>query len=123
MAWAVKLDKDDFLGQRPLTRVAQEGPRQKLVGFRMSGSSIVPEEGLQVVKPNKAMPRGLEIIGWVTSCRLSPTLNEVIGLCWLPAALADEPGATFTIRREKALLPAQVHHGAFYDTPGDRLRM
>ena len=121
MAWAVKLDKETFLGQRPLSRIAQNGAKQKLVGFKMVDHTIVPEEGLQIVMPNPAMPIGLEIIGWVTSCRFSPTLNEMIGLCWLPTELADQPGTTFTIRRNKKLVAATVHHGAFYDPSGSKL--
>lgn len=120
-AWAVKLDKATFLGQRPLTRISETGPSQKLVGFKMVTPDVVPEEGLQIVRENKAEPIGLEIIGWVTSCRHSPTLGETIGLCWLPAALAEQEGATFTIRRNKKLIEAKVHHGAFYDPSGGKL--
>lgn len=120
--WAVKLDKETFLGQRPLTRLAQDGPTQKLVGFKMVSPDVVPEEGLQIVRPNKAEPIGLEIIGWITSSRHSPTLNEAIGLCWLPAEMADQPGTRFTIRRNKKLIEAQVHHGAFVDPDGKRLK-
>ena len=123
MAWAVKLDKDDFLGQRQLQRAAEAGPAQRLVGFKMARPGLVPEEGLQIVQPDDKAPRGLAIIGWVTSSRHSPTLGETIGLCWLPADLAQQPGATFTIYRDGDLLPAQVHHGPFYDPEGSRLRM
>ena len=123
MAWAVKLDKSDFLGQRTLQRVAESGSTQWLVGFKMAHPGIVPEEGLQIVRPAENTPRGLEIIGWVTSCRHSPTLAETIGLCWLPAELAQQPGATFNIYRDGELLEAHVHHGPFYDPDGERLRM
>ncbi|MCP4359051.1 MAG: FAD-dependent oxidoreductase [Chloroflexi bacterium] len=122
MAWAVKLDKGDFLGIRALTRIADEGLKQKLVGFKMVDKTIVPEEGLQIVRPNTHAPIGLEIIGWVTSSRYSPTLDEVIGLCWLPLEMAGQGGAMFTIRREGQLVEARVHHGAFYDPDGLRLR-
>lgn len=122
MAWAVKLNKADFLGQRALTRQAQDGSPQKLVGFKMVDKSMVPEEGLQIVRPNPDLPLGLEIIGWVTSSRYSPTLAEAIGLCWLPTAVADQPGAPFTIRRQGKLIEARVHHGPFYDPEGERLR-
>ena len=121
-AWAVKLDKADFLGIRALTRIAAEGPKQKLVGFKMVDQAIVPEEGLQIVRPNPLAPIGLEIIGWVTSSRYSPTLNEVIGLCWLPTEIAEQVDTPFTIRREGHLLKAIVFHGAFYDPEGGRLR-
>jgi sarcosine oxidase, subunit alpha len=120
MAWAVKLDKPDFLGRRSLQRISAEGVRQRLVGFKMARPGVVPEEGLQIVRSNGG--ERPEIIGWVTSCRHSPTLGETIGLCWLPAELAVQPGAAFTIWRDGRLLPARVHHGAFYDPDGGRLR-
>lgn len=128
MAGLVKHDKPNFLGNRPLARIAKNGPKQKLVGFKMVQAGVVPEEGLQIVRPKDGQNanthyQNLEIIGWVTSCRFSPTLNEVIGLCWLPAKVAEEEGATFTIRREGQLVEARVHHGAFYDVEGTRLRM
>ncbi len=95
----------------------------------MVTAGVVPEEGLQIVRCRGVGGEGsggvkdLEIIGWVTSCRFSPTLNEVIGLCWLPAEVAEREGAPFTIRREGKLVEARVHHGAFYDVEGERLRM
>jgi sarcosine oxidase subunit alpha len=120
MSWAVKLEKDNFLGQRPLSRVSKEGPQQKLVGFKMV-DDIVPEEGLQIVTQGEN--GRIDIIGWVTSSRYSPTLKEKIGLCWLLAETADQPGATFTISRNGSLIKAAVHHGPFFDPSGERLRM
>jgi sarcosine oxidase subunit alpha len=127
LAGLVKHDKTNFLGNRPLARIAKDGPKQKLVGFKMVTAGVVPEEGLQIVKRienRRSMIeyQNLEIIGWVTSCRYSPTLNEVIGLCWLPSQVAEQEGASFTIRREGKLVEARVHHGAFYDVEGMRLR-
>jgi sarcosine oxidase, subunit alpha len=115
MGWAVKLDKADFLGQRALTRLSETGIIQRLVGFTLPDKDIVPEEGLQIVQANTAAPLGFDIIGWITSCRYSPTLDQVIGLCWLPAKLAASDGAGFTIWREGKLLQGMVRHGAFYD--------
>lgn len=127
MAWLVKHDKPNFLGNQPLRRIARDGPQQKLVGFKMVTAEVIPDEGLQIVRKvdnrGSADVRNLEIIGWVTSCRFSPTLNEVIGLCWLPAELAEQEGAAFAIRREGKLVQARVHHGPFYDPEGERLRM
>ena len=81
---------------------------------------IVPDEGLQIVEPEA--DGQLEIIGWVTSSRFSPTLEEAIGLCWLRADRASQDGASFTIRMDGQLKEARVHHGAFYDPNGERLR-
>jgi sarcosine oxidase subunit alpha len=120
IGWAVKLNKPDFLGQRPLSRVEADGSRQLLVGFKMKDSQTVPDEGLQIVQ---AGANGqLDIIGWVTSCRFSPTLDEVIGLCWLLADLARQNGAPFFIRSNGRPVEATVHHGPFYDPSGKRLK-
>jgi sarcosine oxidase, subunit alpha len=124
LGWAVKMDKPDFLGRRSLVRVAAEGPRQKLAGFTLADPAApTPAEGLQIVE---TAPDGRQkIIGWVSSARWSPTLKAAIGLCWLPAGLAAQSGAAFTIRRENGsgLTEARVHHGPFYDPSGDRLRV
>ncbi len=121
MEWAVKLDKRDFLGKRNLAQVSEAGPGKRLVGFKMARPGVVPEEGLQVVRPGSNGK--LEIIGWITSCRFSPTLKETIGLCWLSADLAGQNGASFTIYMDETLEEARVHHGAFYDPGGERLQM
>ncbi|MBV7338654.1 aminomethyltransferase family protein [Chloroflexi bacterium TSY] len=125
-AWAVKLDKPDFLGQRSLKRVAEHGAIDMLVGFKMVDQGITPEEGLQIVTDtpiSEAHPLGIKIIGWVTSSRYSPTINESIGLCWLPTELAEQERAEFNIRRNGELIRAKVHHGAFVDPDGGRLRI
>lgn len=122
MAWAVKMEKPDFLGKRTLERILREGAAQKLVGFKLVRTNIVPEEGLQIVRPNASGK--LESIGYLTSCKFSPTLNTVIGLCWLPREIAEQNGTPFTIRLQNGtgLETAHVHHGAFYDVEGKKLR-
>jgi sarcosine oxidase subunit alpha len=132
MAWAVKLNKPDFLGKRALTQISDEGHKQLLVGFKMANPDVVPDEGVQIVElprdeenlelSENGTDKKLEIIGWVTSSRFSPTLREAIGLCWLPADLAAQNGASFTIRVNGELEEAYIHHGAFYDPAGERLR-
>lgn len=120
MEGIVKLDKPDFLGHQSLSRIRRDSPKQRLVGFKMDDPLKTPDEGLQIVRD--APGGGLEIIGWITSSRYSPTLNESIGLCWLPDELARTHGASFTIRMDGRLEPARVHHGPFYDPQGGRLR-
>jgi sarcosine oxidase subunit alpha len=121
MAWVVKLDKPDFLGRKSLSRIAAEGPKQRLVGFKMLLPGSVPDEGLQII--DAGANGWTEIIGWVTSSRYSPTLGEVIGLCWLPSEMAEQEGTTFSILSDGKLLEAQIHHGPFYDPAGERLQM
>ncbi|MFO7663372.1 MAG: 2Fe-2S iron-sulfur cluster-binding protein [Chloroflexota bacterium] len=121
MELAVKLDKPDFLGQRAIMRVKNEEPAQRLVGFKMVEPHTVPDEGLQIVEPRS--DGGLDIIGWITSCRFSPTLGETIGLCWIAREIARQPGKEFLIRMNGHLEKAYIHHGSFYDPEGRRLRM
>jgi sarcosine oxidase subunit alpha len=115
--WAVKLDKDDFLGKPSLVVANERGVEKRLVGFEMQD---LPEEMCQIVRPGNG-PLGLEIIGRITSVRRSPTLDKVIGLCWLPAVMA-EPGQTFTVRVRGELRTGQVVDLPFYDPDGAKLR-
>lgn len=119
MAWVVKADKSDFLGRRALLMSDEQGLSQRLAGFTIPGDAL-PEEGNQIVRPG-AGPTGLEIIGRITSVRYSPTLERVIGLCWLPPELA-EPGREFTVRARGELLTGKVVPTPFYDPEEARLR-
>ncbi|MBI2469109.1 MAG: (2Fe-2S)-binding protein [Candidatus Rokubacteria bacterium] len=113
LAWAVKLDKPDFVGRDALRLVHARGPRQQLVGFELAGA--VPAEGAAVVADGRP-------IGRVTSAKWSPHLGRAIGLAWLPAEAARE-GAAFDVRVDGATRRATVVTRPFYDPDGARLRM
>ena len=119
MGWAVKLDKEDFLGKAALRMASQRGTEKRLVGFEMPDEAL-PEEANQIVRQGEG-PLGMEILGRVTSVRYSPTLDKVIGLGWLPAEMA-EPGQTFSIRTRGELVTGRVVALPFYDPEGARLR-
>jgi sarcosine oxidase subunit alpha len=119
MGWAVKLGKENFLGKPALTLAQESGVEKKLVGFTMPDGTL-PEEANQIVRPGNG-PLGLEIIGRVTSVRHSPTLNKVIGLCWLPAEMAEH-GTEFTIRVRGQLKTGRVEPVPFYDPDESRLK-
>jgi sarcosine oxidase, subunit alpha len=112
----VKLDKDDFIGKTSLVFASKHGIEKRLVGFEMD---TLPEEGNQIVRPGKGA-LGLEMIGRITSTRYSPTLNKVIGLCWLPEAMT-KPGQEFTVRVRGVLQKGCVVALPFYDPDGTRL--
>lgn len=118
MDWVVKLDKPDFLGRRAATRISAEGTKHLLVGFKMDRPGVVPEEGMQIVDAPTNEKK--KIIGWVTSSRFSPTLNETIGLCWLPTTLGSKNGTSFSIQMNGTVEEAHVFHGAFYDPKGEK---
>jgi sarcosine oxidase subunit alpha len=115
MPWAVKLDKDeDFIGKWALARASEHPAETALVGFTLS-DGLVPTEGAVVLGDH-----GLAA-GQVTSARRSRRLGHVIGMAWVPAALASD-GASITIADNGSRLTGKVVTEPFYDPQGALLR-
>ncbi|HEY6396720.1 MAG TPA: glycine cleavage T C-terminal barrel domain-containing protein, partial [Solirubrobacteraceae bacterium] len=115
MPWIVKLDKDeDFIGKWALEHYAEHAPATSLVGFTLANGRV-PTEGAVVVDP-QGEPAGL-----VTSARYSPVLGQVIGMAWVPSALAGD-GATVRISDEGDTLFARLQTKPFFDPEGEVLR-
>lgn len=113
----VKLDKDDFIGRPELVWAHQRGPDQQLVGLQPVDGSVVPPESSQIVRGAN------EIVGRITSSRMSPTLGRSVCLGYLAPELAA-PGSAVTVRlpdgnRVDATVMAQLAH---VDPEGERLR-
>jgi sarcosine oxidase subunit alpha len=116
MPWIVKLDKEqDFIGRWALERAAEEPPETALVGFTLPDGGV-PTEGAAVLPES-----GDGQVGQVTSARHSPQLGQVIGMAWVPAALARD-GAEVTISDDGRRLRARVVTKPFYDPEGEVLR-
>jgi sarcosine oxidase subunit alpha len=115
--WAIKLDKDDFAGKPELAWQLAEGIAVKLVGLQPVDPSVVPEEASLIVD-------GAEIVGRITSSRMSPTLRRSICLAQVEARLAD-PGTVVTVRLPSGrLIQARVTpHHAHVDPDGERMRV
>ena len=93
MPWIVKLDKEqDFIGKWALEHYGEEPAATSLVGFTMA-DGYVPTEGA-VVTDGDGTPAGQ-----VTSSRYSPVLDRVIGMAWVPAALAEGRRPDHDLRR------------------------
>jgi sarcosine oxidase subunit alpha len=115
--WLVKLDKDDFVGRPELAWQQQDGAAMQLVGLQTIDPAEVPEEASQIVQGEK------DIVGRITSSRMSPTLQRSICLAYLQTRFA-EPGTVVTVqrpdgRRIAARVTAQPAH---FDAAGVRLR-
>jgi len=80
LGWITKFTKP-FINSENLARQKAEGPSQKLTGFVMQERGI-PRQGYPITDKD-----GNEI-GRVTSGTQSPTLNQAIGMGYVPAALA-----------------------------------
>lgn len=113
LAFAVKLDKgaaDEregrFIGQDALEAIAKAGPKHRLVGFEV--------EGRRAARQGMGIHRGGEHVGHVTSGCLSPTLDKVIAMGFVPSELAAE-GTEFEIDLGKAKTAAKVVKMPFYN--------
>src|SRR5690606_6758829 len=84
LAFAVKMDKEAFVGKEALARQQAEGVARRLIGFRMLGRGI-PRQGYPLLA-------GDEEIGRVTSGTHSPTLGEPIGMGYVQAPYAAAGG-------------------------------
>jgi sarcosine oxidase subunit alpha len=113
MEWAVKMDKEDFVGRGSIRAIKERGPRHRIVGFVMQ-DSLVPEDGAAIVS-------GGFPIGRVTSSRFSSSLAKGVGLAWVPIGVAKE-GQEILIRIADNPTPAIVTFNPFYDPDGKRLR-
>jgi len=115
MPWIVKLDKEqDWIGKWALEHYSEQPSETALVGFTLSNGHV-PTEGA-VVMPENGSP-----MGQVTSARYSEQLGRVIGMAWVPAALAKD-GARITISDEDTRVEGEVQTKPFYDPDGEILR-
>jgi sarcosine oxidase subunit alpha len=115
--WAIKLDKDDFVGKPELVWQAADGSGPRLVGLQPVDHSVVPEEASLIVE-------GGHIAGRVTSSRMSPTLHRPVCLAQVEARLA-EPGTEVTVRLPSGRLIAAtvMPQLAHVDPEGGRMRV
>ena len=115
--WAIKLDKDDFIGKPELAWQHDGGRGSRLVGLQPDDGSLVPPEASQIVD-------GQRIAGRVTSSRMSPTLGRSICLAQVEAALAA-PGTRVTVRLPGGRLTGArvTEHLAHVDPEGSRMRV
>lgn len=115
----VKLDKTDTIGLPELKHAYERDDLPILVGIQTLDGSVVPEEAAQIVDGDTN-----QIMGRITSSRMSPTLGRSVCLGQVVPSLAA-PGTEITIllvngQRVKATV--QDHHSHF-DHEGVRQRV
>ena len=106
LGWVVKLDGDDVIGRDALRLQAAAGLTRKLTGFVMTergtarhGYAIFDEDGAAA--------------GTVTSGGPAPTLNQNVGLGYVPGRL-DIPGTKLSVDCRGKRVNAEVVKGPFY---------
>ncbi|HUP88758.1 MAG TPA: glycine cleavage T C-terminal barrel domain-containing protein, partial [Longimicrobiales bacterium] len=105
LGWVTKLDKDDFLGKAALVKQKEAGVRERLVGFLLKEKGF-PRHGYEVRVNGQPG-------GEVTSGTVSPTLDQGIGLAYVPAESA-KPGTEIEIMVRDKAIKAEVTRPPFY---------
>ncbi len=106
LGWVVKLDQPGaFIGKDELIAIKERGPMRKLVGFRMMERAI-PRQGYPIVFQGNQ-------VGVVTSGTLSPSLDQSIGIGFVPPDLAAT-GSQFFVDIRGRLRQAEVVKTPFY---------
>ncbi|MEP7014356.1 MAG: glycine cleavage system aminomethyltransferase GcvT [Verrucomicrobiota bacterium] len=109
LGFFVDLTKPDFIGRDVLVRTKENGPREKLVPFRMKEKGPPP-------RPHYGVFQNNERVGEVTSGTLSPSLNWGVGMAYLSAAHA-KIGTSIDIEIRGQKFPATIEKKPLYKKP------
>ena len=113
LRWAIATKKPFFVGAKSVEILSKAPLERKLVGFELGANAPQPKEGHLVIRDG-------DIVGSVTSCEYSPTLNKIIGLAYVHPADSTS-GAEVVIRTDNAVhVHAHVADTPFYDPDNTR---
>jgi aminomethyltransferase len=105
LGWTVKWDKGEFVGREALAAEKQNGPKRKVIFFRLGDRRIAragapiflgsvsggsPLHGAER-RGEPPLPLNSSAVGEVLSGTLSPILNEAIGSALVDASAAESP--------------------------------
>lgn len=106
LGFFVDLAKQDFIGRDVLKQAKEGGTVRKLAAFKMKGKGPPP-------RPHYPVWSNGESIGEVTSGTLSPSLNEGIGMTYVPSAQA-KVGNELEIEIRSQKFPAVIQKKPLY---------
>jgi glycine cleavage system aminomethyltransferase T/glycine/D-amino acid oxidase-like deaminating enzyme len=112
LAFAVALDKGDFIGRDALLRIREEGPKRKLTTLTVEG--FAPLIGGETILADR------EVVGTTTSAGYGYTVGRTIALGYLPSGIAKE--AELSIEAYGKHFSAKRAPRSLYDPKGERLR-
>lgn len=108
LSWVVKPEKGEFIGRDALMALLEAGTPERLVGFRLEGRGV-PRHGYPILDAADDT-----VLGEVTSGTYSPTLEEGIGLGYVPTD-RTAPGTPLAIEARGRKMPAEVVKKPFYE--------
>jgi aminomethyltransferase len=132
LAWAVDLEKGDFVGRKALLAEKQTGSRWKLVGLEVDWESLQALYGRYDLAPQLsgrasrlAAPiyREDQQIGQATSHTFSPILKKYIAIASVEsqhATLGSQLQVEFTVEHSRQRAEALIVRLPFFDPPRKR---
>jgi sarcosine oxidase subunit alpha len=118
MSALIRLDKHDFAGKTELAWALEETDAPVLVAIQPKNPKEVPAEACQIVRKGTN-----EILGRITSSRMSPTLDRSICLGQvLPEVAAAGSELTVVLSDGRRIAARVMEHHAHFDPEGERLR-
>ena len=106
LGFFVDLNKEEFVGRDVLKQAKEQGSARKLVPFKMAGKSPPP-------RPHYPIWAQGEKIGEVNSGTLSPSLNQGIGMAYVPIA-HSKIGSELEIEIRGQKFPAVIEKKPLY---------
>ncbi len=106
LGFFVDLTKPNFIGRDVLLKTKENGPREKLVPFKMKDKGPPP-------RPHYSVFENGQRIGEVTSGTLSPSLNWGVGMAYVSAPHA-KIGAKIDIEIRGQKFPATIEKKPLY---------
>ncbi len=107
LGFFVDLTKPKFIGRDVLVKTKENGPREKLVPFKMKDKGPPPP------RPHYSVFENGERIGEVTSGTLSPSLNWGVGMAYVSAPHA-KIGTQIDIEIRGQKFPATIEKKPLY---------
>ncbi|UCC12458.1 MAG: glycine cleavage system aminomethyltransferase GcvT [candidate division WOR-3 bacterium] len=104
LGWAVKLDKDEFIGKQSLMEIKEKGITRRFAGF------VALEKGIP--RPHYEIHADGKNVGSVTSGTFSPSLKKGIGMGYV-AVPYNKVGTRLTVKGNSSF-DAEVIKGPFY---------
>jgi glycine cleavage system aminomethyltransferase T/glycine/D-amino acid oxidase-like deaminating enzyme len=114
LAFAVRMDKGEFVGREALVGRSDAAAEQRLV-------ALVIDDPAAVVMGREPVHVDGRPAGYVTSAAFGFSVGAAIAYAWLPAAAA-RPGQAVTIRYFGESVPATVANDPLFDAEMTRLR-
>jgi 4-methylaminobutanoate oxidase (formaldehyde-forming) len=114
LGFAVRSDKDDFVGKDALAMLKGQARERELVSVKLDDPDQMLWHGEPVVM-------GKDRIGYVTSGGYGHHLGAAVGLAWIHGLISTDLPVSVEIRGAK--VRATISRDPFYDPKGSRLRV